>query len=476
MRFSICLIPAFILLLSAAGCNCCYQPGYYDPNGLAYAPMVQPPALKPIQRPAWLGGQNKKHDPAECPLCNAHASTAPHPIGEPVPMAPHEGEIIHNNGGVSHTHGPEGFHQHSPNQPVELNGIIPTSHSGYGEPGVQHAGYESRGCGCGNSGCRGDCKGNCGHARSGHSHNGHSHKGQCGADRHHGQCGATRHKPNCSGANNCGCGGATSNCGCGTVSCCDPCITCDVVEGFPISGSTIDSGCSSCAGGGITMGSVIPGTIIDGGIASGNVIPGGVISDGVIFDGAIVDGDAPISSKPCETCGKVHTTVKPVPETGGEATSTEESVPGRINPGTLKPQTPQNYDGKTGEETPGAPAGEAILDEVIPGATNPVPPAREPSAINEPEALPGSFPASPRPVHESLTPTHPPAGAPRARTTPSSWRTTSPRPASPFSESAGEKFRTPVHEGEAIEPATLMIPTIPDGNGTRHVHWVPEND
>ena len=241
-----------------------------------------------------------------------------------------------------------------------------------------------------------------------------------------------------------------------------------MVEGFPISGGILDSGCSTC-GSGISMGSVIPGTIVDGGIISGGMIPGEVISDGVIFDGAIVDGDSHFSSKPCETCGKVHTTVKPVPETD----ESEEGVPGQINPGTLKPQSPQTYDGKTGE-THGEAAGENTPGEVNPGAANPVPPAREPSAINEPEALPGSLPSSPRAIRGSLTPVHPPVGAPRARTTPSSWRTTSPRTASPFSYGGRDDFQTPVREGEAIEPTTLMIPTIPDENDTRHVHWVPE--
>lgn len=471
MRFAICLIPALILLLSAAGCNCCYQSGYYDPNGLAYSPMVQAPTLKPVQRPVWLGGRNRKHDPKSCPLCNAHSSTPPHSASETVPVQPHEGGVLYGNGGVGHSHGPQGFHQHSPDQPVQLNGIVPTSHTESGETGVQHAGYRSRGCGCGNAGCRDQCKGRCGHTHGGHSEQtGHGGKnGHCGADRS--RCAAPRpHKPNCSGGSNCGCGSPPTGCGCsGHLSPCGPCVTCDVIEGYPVSGGFVGGDCSTC-GSGSTLGSVIPGTIMDGGIVSGGVIPGEVIGDGVIFDGSIVNGgtvsgDPYAVSKPCSNCGKDHsTTVPPVPETS----EPEEGVPGQIKPGTLSPISPTApaYDPSSGGAAE-EPDRAGAADE------NSVPPAREPSAVNEPESLPGR--SAPRQViPETLSPAHPPAGTPRARMTPSSWRTTSPSTVSPIRNPDSDDFRAPVREETRSEPTTLMIPTIPDENDTRHVHWIPE--
>lgn len=478
MQFSIRFVPAFILLLTAAGCNCCYQPGYYAPNGLAYAPTLRPPAFQPLPKPTWLGSRSKKHDPATCPLCNSHASSSPGPAPYQQPLAvPHNGEFIHDDGAIGHSHGAEGFHQHYPDQPVQLNGIVPTSYTdgSHSESGVRHASHESHdhgaqgGCGCGSPGCRSGCNGNCGHS-----------KGQCGADRNRkGGCGPQHtHKPTCSGAKNCGCG-APSNCGCsGVVSNYGPCMTCDSFEGFsmggegfPMSGTVIDSGCSTCGtsfgGNGISMGSVIPGTMMNGEIISGGMIPGEVIGDGVIFDGSIVNGGSYpgttyATDKPCPNCGKNHSTkMTPMPE----GRLHEEATPGEVTPGTLRPHTTpaQPYDEKA---TSGGAAGPATEKQTVP-ATN------DPSATSIPEAFPSSF-GSPRTTEESLPTIHPPAGEARAKTTPTSWRTSGSRPAQ-IQNSAGE-FHEPVPASSgSIQPTTLMIPTIPDRDDTRHVHWIPGN-
>ncbi|MFP6762072.1 MAG: hypothetical protein VB858_00595, partial [Planctomycetaceae bacterium] len=66
----------------------------------------------------------------------------------------------------------------------------------------------------------------------------------------------------------------------------------------------------------------------------------------------------------------------------------------------------------------------------------------------------------------------PPAGAARARTTPSSWRTS--RPVDNPGIFQHSDFQAPVHPSKRIEPTTLMIPTIPDNEKTRQVHWLPE--
>lgn len=231
----------------------------------------------------------------------------------------------------------------------------------------------------------------------------------------------------------------------------------------------MDGGCSTCGtsfgGSGIAMGSVVPGTIMDGQIISGGMIPGEVIGGGVIFDGAIVDdgsylGTTYATDKPCPNCGKNHSAnLTPMPE----AQSHEKATPGKVKPGTLKPHTPstQPYDEKA---TDGA--GTTTEEQAVPAAN-------VPSATNIPEALPSSF-GSPRAIEESLPAIHPPAGASRARTTPSSWRTSGSRPAQ--LQDAAEEFHEPVQEPTpSIQPTTLMIPTIPDLDDTRHVHWVPEN-
>lgn len=236
-----------------------------------------------------------------------------------------------------------------------------------------------------------------------------------------------------------------------------------------MSETVIDSGCSTCGttfnGGSYAMGGVIPGTIMNGEMISGGMIPGEVIGDGVIFDGSIVNGgtfsgDSHEVGKPCPNCGKHHsTTVQPVPES-----QSHEEIPGQINQGTLKPHTTpaQTYDGTS---EPGA-GGEDVSTD-----NQSVPAAQEPSATHEPEALPGAT-ESPRAIPQSLPATHPPAGAARAKTTPSSWRTSGPR-TSPFRNAGSEEFQEPVREPQRLEPTTLMIPTIPDKNDTRHVHWVP---
>lgn len=204
---------------------------------------------------------------------------------------------------------------------------------------------------------------------------------------------------------------------------------------------------------------------MDGQILSEGMIPGEVVGDGVIFDGAIVDGGSYpgatyATDKPCPNCGKNHSTnMTPMPE----AHSHEEAAPGEVTPGTLRPHVPaaQPYDEK-------ATGGSGTTTE-----EHPVPAAQDPSATNIPEALPTTF-GSPRAIEESLPSIHPPAGATRARTTPSSWRTTGSRPAQ--LQNAGEEFHEPVHEpASLIQPTTLMIPTIPDLDDTRHVHWIPEN-
>ena len=239
-----------------------------------------------------------------------------------------------------------------------------------------------------------------------------------------------------------------------------------------MSGTVTDSGCSTCGtaygGSGIAMGSVIPGTIMDGeiisgGMISGGMIPGEVIGDGVIFDGSIVNGGSYpgttyATDKLCPNCGKNHSTkMTPMPESH----SHEEAVPGEVTPGTLKPFA-QPYEEKA---TDGGGAGATTEDPPAPAATNP-------SAT-----IPGSFPSpfgSPREIEESLPTIHPPAGEARAKTTPSSWRTSGSRPAQ-IQNSAGEFHKPVPSSGGSIQPTTLMIPTIPDLDDTRHVHWIPEN-
>lgn len=241
-----------------------------------------------------------------------------------------------------------------------------------------------------------------------------------------------------------------------------------------MSGTIIDGGCSTCGtitgGSGIAMGSVIPGTIIDGEVISGGVIPGEIISDGVIFDGRIVDGgtvsgDSHQAAKPCSGCGKYHTNISPSPA----ARQPEENLPGQINQGTLKPQTPPDPD--TDEKVP------------APGTTDPPPQqtdrATDASATaSEPELFPGTIRVLPKSPPVSRPVTHPPAGSPRARTTPSSWRNSPSRTATPARETGGD-FHQPLPRPGLVEPepepTTLMIPTIPDEGGTRHVHWVPED-
>ena len=217
MRHVNCVIPALILLLSAAGCNCCYQPGYYPHNGLIYQQPLPMTGLHPLQKPVWLSQQNRKHNPETCPLCNSHAATSPHlpletqPGSLPLPAYP-DG-TIHDNSPVNRAHGSEGLPVYQPNsdQPVHLNGIVPTAY--------EESNGSQRGCGCGNAGCGGNCRGQCGHGQ-------HPSGGQCGADRNRGRgcCGARRHQPNPS----CSCAGTqpTGNCGCsGPVSSSGPCVT-----------------------------------------------------------------------------------------------------------------------------------------------------------------------------------------------------------------------------------------------------------
>ena len=342
MRHVNCVIPSFILLLSAAGCNCCYQPGCYPPNGLIYQQPLPGAGLSPLQKPLWLSRQERKHDPQTCPLCNSHASTSPHLIPQtppgslPLPVSPDS--TVHENGVASPVYDPEGYPVHQPrnDQPVQLNGIVPASY--------EKSKGSRRNCGCGNHGCSGKCRGRCGHGA-------HPSAGQCGADRNRGCCGAVRHQQN----SDCSCAGAhpvmNHDCGCsGLVSSTGPCVTCDVIEGFPMGGTVIDSGCSTCGTmvGGLTAGSVIPGTVIDGQVISGGVLPGAVTSEGVLFDSSTIDGSVISSGPPagtCSHCGKSHTDLKPVP---GPAVTpvpqavppSTEALPGQVNQGTLKPQTP----------------------------------------------------------------------------------------------------------------------------------------
>jgi len=215
--------------------------------------------------------------------------------------------------------------------------------------------------------------------------------------------------------------------------------------------------------GGLTAGSVIPGTVIDGQVISGGVLPGAVTSEGVLFDSSTIDGSVISSGPPagtCSHCGKSHTDLKPVP---GPAVTpvpqavppSTEALPGQVNQGTLKPQTPP-----ASVDHPIQATQEPAPEQASPETGNPPAPA----TTNEPQPMPGVFLETPIDLPDSKPDPHPPAGAARARITPSSWRNSNP-------VQKQNDLQTPQGQNE---PTTLMIPTIPDNTETRNVHWLPQ--